>query len=182
MADNPYSGESLAGYAQFAQALVGKPASSASGTTRLTGEAQGTLDELFKSLGMKLKSGQYSKEAAISDATGSTADLVQGLLGQYMPEISGAEKTAGSYSSTTGQMLRGDVAARVSSAAHKNVLDTILGYANIEQGLGQQIIGGAGATGRTVTQDTGKTPGLGEQFFGEGSAFKSAARSVGFYF
>lgn len=90
-------------------------------------------------------SGDYSKNAAISDSTGPVADLVMKALQAQLPEISNADKIAGAYNSPTTQMLTNDLVARTSAAGQQAIQDNIMNYAKIQAAQAQTATQAAAA-------------------------------------
>lgn len=151
-------------FTDISQGIFGTDAST-SGTKTLAGSAQQQLDEMMKAMTGRVTSGQFSKKAAIEDVTGPLQDLINSMMQEAMPSIYGAEKTAGAYSSTTAQQLKGDTAARIAAAGQKSILDAILAYSKAETDAAQAVTGGAAAGGSTTSQEQ-KSKGLLDQVGG----------------
>lgn len=102
--------------------------------------------------------GAYSKDAAISDATGSMAQLAQDTLQQYTPKAAAQVRGSGLYNSSTKTLLDNDANAKLATAMASLVQKNITDYATINAN-NANAAANAARTSTTAKTTTGSSTG-----------------------
>lgn len=98
------------------------------------------LSQYLPSLFGSATSGDFSKQAAISDAQGGVNLILKNLKESTLPGVFRAESATGGYNTTTKNLLTNNLATQAAAQAQGLVTDTVSKYASAESQRQQNLI------------------------------------------
>ncbi len=100
-------------------------------TLRGTETSRSAIDQLIGTLSAPTATGEYSKEAAISDTEGAVQALMETIIGEGMGGVRDITNIAGAYDSTVQQQMRDALVTRAAGEGARLQQETIGQYAGI---------------------------------------------------